>query len=267
MKGQMLRFASELNPFRINSSNYTGPVYDGLTFPPNLFDKPVIDIFNSDFCRPIRIQFDGTVNMFGIKEMHRYVVKLIDFEQCTNASDPTTCPEVDKLDVSRCISASLPANTIFLSKAHFYGSKNETMEEMNVDGFRPTRDKHDSFIYFEPYSGTPFEAVFRIQLNVGALIDPMRVSDDGSELEWTGRRSTRRLLPVLWIEQKINLSEDVMERLRRALSLRDKCAWVIIPIGIGLAILFIVTMELLARRSSKKYKHLPSYTVDQRASR
>src|SRR5690349_9902607 len=126
-KGQVLTFSSELVPFKIDSpSYYVFPIYDGLTYPPKLFDKLSLNIFNSDFCRPIRIQYNRTVTMFEGINMYEYIVKLIDFNNCTNPEDTTTCNEVDKLDVSKCISASLPENTIFLSKAHFYGSTNKT---------------------------------------------------------------------------------------------------------------------------------------------
>ena len=266
-KGQVLAFANENVPFSFNSSPYAFPIYDGLTFVPMLFDKPSMDIFQADFCRPIRVQFNRVISMFGGIDVHEYVIKLVDFDRCTNPADPTTCEEVDKLDVSRCISASLPANTIFLSKAHFYGSTKETMDEMNIDGFRPTRDEHDSFIYFEPYSGTPFQAVFRIQMNVNAMIDPMQMSEYGEDLEPTGRKATRRLLPVFWIEQNITLSKDLMTRLEWVSFIQNIVGWVIIAIAIGLVILFIIIVELLARCSCKKYQHLPSYTVDQRAPR
>ena len=250
-KGQVLAFANENVPFSFSPSPYAFPIYDGLTFVPMLFDKPSMNIFQADFCRPISVKFNRVVSMFGGIDVHEYVIKLVNFEQCTNASDPTTCPEVDKLDVSRCISASLPANTIFLSKAHFYGSKNETMEEMNIDGFRPTRDEHEAFIYFEPYSGTPLRAHHRIQLNVDALIDPMRVSDYGSDLEPTGRRAVRRLLPLIWIDQEVNVDAATIRKLRVVhLALRYG-QWVVMGLAIVLIVLFILIVNIVAMRVAR----------------
>ena len=248
-KGQVLGFGSENVPFSFSTPTpYDFPIYDGLTFVPMLFDKPSMQIFQADFCRPIRAQFNRVVRMFGGIDVHEFVIKLIDFDQCTNASDPSTCPEVDKLDISRCVSASLPANTVFLSKVHFYGASNETMEEMKLAGFTPTRDQHEALIYFEPYSGTPLRAHHRVQMNINAWIDPMRVSPYSSDLEPTGRRAVQRLLPLVWIDQEVNVDDATIRKLRMVhLALRYG-QWVVAIVAILIALAFIGITEMLARR-------------------
>lgn len=47
--------------------------------------------------------------------------------------------------------------------------------------FEPDFDKHESTIYFEPLTGSPIRAQLRIQLNVNAWIDRIRVENDGTE--------------------------------------------------------------------------------------
>ncbi len=131
-KGQVLAFTSENVPFSFSSPDfYNFTIYDGLTFVPMMFDKPSLNIFQPDFCRPINVKFNKVISMFGGIDIHEYVIRLVDFTQCTDPQDINTCPELDKLDVSKCISASIPDNTVFLSKPHFYGSSNETIKEMN----------------------------------------------------------------------------------------------------------------------------------------
>lgn len=49
--------------------------------------------------------------------------------------------------------------------------------------FAPDAEKHESAVYFEPISGTPILARSRIQLNVDAWIDRIKVKDDGNT-EW-----------------------------------------------------------------------------------
>ncbi|CAF4217116.1 unnamed protein product, partial [Adineta steineri] len=166
-KGQVNTFDNDLVDFKISSpSHYSFPVYDGLTYPPMLLDKPILNIFNSDFCAPVLLKFNKVTTMFGTMRLHEYKIKLIDINDCTNLNDTSTCTEVDKLDVSKCVSSSLPEEIIFLSKAHFYGSKDEVIEKMNIDGLKPSSDKHDSTVYFEPYTGTLLQATIRMQLNV-----------------------------------------------------------------------------------------------------
>lgn len=248
-KGQMLQFASELSAFNISqANNYPYSVYDGLTFPVMLSNQPRINLFNSDFCRPVRIEYSGSVSKFGIKTIHKYVLKLIDFNNCSDPKDDKTCPEVDKIDVSKCLSDTLDANTIFLSKAHFFGSSPETVEELKIHGFNASADKHDSVIYFEPNTGTPIQATYRIQLNVAAKVDPMKLDADG-QFEFTFKKSELRTLPVFWIEQRVEVSQATIEKLQKVSKLMEVLSpWVIFPTFMGLAIFVVVIIEVCARR-------------------
>ncbi len=40
--------------------------------------------------------------MFGIDQVHEYVLKLIDAEKCPEMDG--NCPEADKLDITKCFS-------------------------------------------------------------------------------------------------------------------------------------------------------------------
>lgn len=70
--------------------------------------------------------------------------------------------------------AELPEETIFVTKPHMYGHSSTSV---NV-AFSPDADKHESTIYFEPITGTPIRVQSRIQLNVNAWIDRIKVEDD-----------------------------------------------------------------------------------------
>ena len=253
-KGQVLTFASELVPFEIySSSDYPFPVYDGLTYPPMLFDKPILNIFNSDFCKPVLVEFNREVSMFGGINIHEYKLKLIDHDSCTDPADTSTCNEVDRLDVSKCISDSLPEKTILLSKAHFYGSDSQIFEEMNVEGFAPDKDKHGSFIYFEPYTGTPVKVYFRLQINIVATIDPMVLSDDETE-ELKPRKNAKgvkRFFPLAWIDQGVDISDRINKELRKPIFLIEYGQYLVIPFAIVLTIIIIGIIEIVARLSAR----------------
>ncbi|CAF2190046.1 unnamed protein product [Rotaria magnacalcarata] len=197
-KGQIVEFNSESVRFNISSSShYTFPVNNGLTFPTMLFDKPEIYIFNAEFCRPILIQYTKNVSSFGGIKMREDKIKLIDFDHFKNFKNGKSYMEVDKIGISKCISESAPHNTIFLSKAHFYGSSSETIHRTNINGFKPESGNHDSYIYFELYSGTPLKAVYRMQLNIEAIIDPMKQSKNGSGFTSVERKGATRLIPII----------------------------------------------------------------------
>lgn len=251
-KGQVLSFASENVPFSFSSPNaYNFTIYDGLTFVPMLFNKKSMNIFQADFCRPLHVKFNRVLSMFGGIEVHEYVITLIDLQQCTDPTNISTCPELEKLDVSKCISSTLPENTVFLSKPHFYGASDEAMQNMNIEGFTPSRDKHEALIYFEPYSGTPLRAHHRIQLNVDAMIDPMKQSDMGSQLTPVGRRAVKRLLPLVWIDQEVNVNDATLRRFKMVHIALRYGQLIIMLLSVVLIGLIIFIMEFMARRKTK----------------
>lgn len=171
--------------------------------------------------------------MFGINTVHEYVLKLIDADQCPEMNEH--CPEVDKLDITKCFSGMLkqisfnkqflfckfldeiPDETLFLTKPHMYGHNSTST---NV-AFSPDADKHESTIYFEPTTGTPLKAQLRIQLNTNAWIDRIKIDENNAtEYEFTKNkteikknifnnfrpartRAIRRFIPMVWIDQVI----------------------------------------------------------------
>lgn len=254
-KGQVLAFASENVPFAFSSPNhYSFTIYDGLTFIPMLFDKPSMNIFQPDFCRPINVRFNRVLSMFGGIDVHEYVIKFVDFSSCQDPNNISTCQDLDKLDVSKCISSSLPENTIYLSKPHFYGASNETMKEMNIEGLTPTRDQHEALIYFEPYSGTPIRAHHRIQLNIDATVDPMKQSSYSDELEPANKRGVKRLIPLVWIDQEVNIDDATITKLRLVHIAIRSGRWIIMGIAVFLVLLLIIIIELIARRAQRNQR-------------
>ncbi len=55
--------------------------------------------------RPIQLRYNRTVSMFGIEQVHEYVLKLVDADQCPEMDE--NCPEADKLDITKCFSGRL----------------------------------------------------------------------------------------------------------------------------------------------------------------
>lgn len=117
--------------------------------------------------------------MFGIDQVYEYVLKLVDVDQCPQMDE--TCPEADKLDITKCFSDEIPEETLFLTKPHMYGHDSSSTKV----AFTPDFDKHESTIYFEPITGTPLRAQLRIQLNTNAWIDRIKVDENnGTEYEF-----------------------------------------------------------------------------------
>lgn len=64
-----------------------------------------LSFIEMNFCeyfRPVQLRYNRTVSKFGFESLHEYVLKLVDFEKCPKMDE--TCPEADKLDISKCVS-------------------------------------------------------------------------------------------------------------------------------------------------------------------
>ncbi|CAF1519898.1 unnamed protein product [Rotaria sordida] len=107
IKGQMIDFATEYTTFKTTSADWQTDIFDGLTFPPlgNPPNRKIINVFQPDFCRPIQLRYNRTVSAFGFNQLHEYVLKLVDVEKCPEMNE--NCPEVDKLDITKCLSGWL----------------------------------------------------------------------------------------------------------------------------------------------------------------
>ncbi|CAF1099743.1 unnamed protein product [Adineta ricciae] len=264
IKGQMLSFETEYTPFKTKSQDWQTDIFDGLTFPPlgNPPNQKVINVFQPDFCRPVQLRYNRTVSKFGFEMLHEYVLKLVDVEKCPQMDE--NCPEADKLDITKCLSAEIPEETVFLSKPHFYGHNSSST---NVN-FHPNFDKHESTIYFEPISGTPVRAQLRIQLSTNAWIDRLKLNQDGST-EPTRTRAVRRFIPMMWIDQTITLNNETLNRLLRVSTILEKGHYaygslklIYIIIALLSLIAIVVVLELFffnrRRRADKHLLYAPS---------
>ncbi|CAF3481099.1 unnamed protein product [Rotaria socialis] len=253
IKGQMVDFASEYTPFKTSFENWQTTMFDGMTFPilGNPTNRKVINVFQPDFCRPVQLRYNRTVSKFGFPHLHEYVLKLVDVEKCPEMDE--FCPEADKIDITKCLSAEIPAETLYLTKPHLYGHNSSYT---NVD-FKPDFDKHESTIYFEPITGTPIQAQLRIQLNTNAWIDRLTLNPDGST-DPSGTRAVRRFTPMVWIDQKITVNEEAIKTLKTLTVVLEKINYVHQSLNIlytmiafvsVIAILLVVELILLTRRN------------------
>lgn len=266
-KGQVIDFASEYTPFKTEAKEWQTEFFDGMTFPPmgNPPNRRAINVFQPDLCRPIQLRYNRTLSMFGIDQVHEYVLKLVDVEKCPSMDE--NCPEADKLDITRCFSAELPEETIFLTKPHMYGHDSSST---NV-AFTPDATRHESTIYFEPMTGTPLQAQSRIQLNVNAWIDRIKLNDDGST-QPTKSRAVRRLIPMMWIDQTITLNEATANRLklvngilRKGHQVHQSLSFVYILAALLSIIAVIVALELFLwkRQATNSRNHLLDQTFSE----
>lgn len=269
MKGQVVNFATEYSSFMTDANQWKTDFFDALTFPSlgNPPSRKVINVFQADFCRPVQLRYNRTVSMFGFHQLHEYVLKLVDFEKCPEMDE--NCTESDKLDITKCLSAELPEETVLLTKPHMYGHNSSST---NV-AFTPDFDKHESTIYFEPISGTPVRAQLRIQLNTNAWIDRVTIDGDG-EIKTTKSRAVPRFTPMLWIDQTITVDDAPLNRLKRVTKLIHvldnmhqsiKLVFIILALLSVIAIIVVIELFFWNRRRQMNQKSLYRHNEQEKA--
>lgn len=126
-------------------------------------------LFITDFCRTLTLKHDGKFNKHGLKGFKwigddRVFDNGVKYEEAAcwcGAQNITHCPDLRPgvYNASRCSFGS-PA---FVSFPHFYLADPYYRE--HLDGMKPDRAKHETYIALEPTAGIPLEVRARIQIN------------------------------------------------------------------------------------------------------
>lgn len=87
---------------------------------------------------------------------------------------------------------------IYLSFPHFLDADNYYLQQLN--GLKPNRSQHESYIDIEPQTGTPVDFIARIQIDVDVSFARMFFPSVKSIL-----------LPVLWQEFAIHITDEIAQ--------------------------------------------------------
>ena len=156
---------------------------------PHKITPTYVQIFVPQICRSLRFDYEDTVHVSGI----------LGYKFTLGAGvldNGTTIPENECYCAGKCVpsgvfnvSSCRYGLPVYGSLPHFY--KADKFYSQNVDGLKPERSKHESYIVLEPTTGIPIEAALRIQLNM--LLHPIKnimVYEDVPEIYF----------PLFWIE-------------------------------------------------------------------
>ncbi|KAG9509821.1 Scavenger receptor class B member 1, partial [Fragariocoptes setiger] len=204
--------------------------FDGATngevFPPIEDNQDSIRLFQPDFCRVWRLDYNQTH-----KHPSGLVVKrfLANSEILRNSSDfaPNICYYSKK---STDPPPARPVNIrhewpsgvftlapcrfnapVFMSMPHFLDADPYYLK--TVDGLSPSRSKHEFYMDVEPTTGTPINLAARVQLNV-AINKPSGLV--------RFRNMPEIIFPIFWQELSVNLTEDIYDRLLMAANKPDE---------------------------------------------
>lgn len=139
-----------------------------------------------------------------------------------------------------------PAAPLILTNPHMY--KAHEKYTANIEGLNPDREKHYTFIDVEPYTGIPLRGGKRVQFNV--LLRPVGLIKFFENYK-------PQLMPVFWLEEGIELNDEMLEllddELYDTLKLLTIIVWVIVGAGLGIGIVMVAWLgyRIKAKRSSK----------------
>nr|ALR72544.1 sensory neuron membrane protein SNMP2 [Colaphellus bowringi] len=184
---------------------------DSTIYPPHVTKSTKLDIFSTDICRTVQIRYKGTGTYqgdsgyyFGIDENTFRPATPSPENDCyciqqTMAPDgEPSCFLDGVVDVYPCFGAP-----ILLSFPHFlYADESYLDGVIGIDP--PNSSIHEIFLLIEPNTGTPLQGMKRIQLNV--VLRPVEFVEYTANLPST-------VLPLIWIEEGVNLSQDLLDKL------------------------------------------------------
>ncbi|XP_047038904.1 scavenger receptor class B member 1-like [Helicoverpa zea] len=192
---QLPGFDPDVCPDRIFGST------EGVMYAQRLTKQDVLKYWRKTVCKLMPLYFDSELTMHNVP-LYRYNLSENVFDRVTNGTDCyDTVPSLHQglSDASKCY-FDFP---MVVSFPHFYTGG--VPKDQFVTGLKPDRLKHNSFVILEPYTGTPFEAVARMQSN-------LRVHDlSGFDEKFAKLSNT--VIPLFWAEYH---QEGLPAKIRRA---------------------------------------------------
>lgn len=179
---------------------------NGELMPPLKPGQDFVEVFNPDFCRSFRMQYDGRTSKFGIS-LEQFVAPETTFQNGENYS-ANACFDTKRelrsgvMDLGPC-QHDLP---VALSFPHFYMADPHYLEQ--VEGLQPNGSLHRFQLTLEPKLGLTVSLRGRIQLNM-----ILKKNSDIKGLD----NIPELVYPVLWQEIHIELDKSLADYLKGTL--------------------------------------------------
>ncbi|XP_022913485.2 sensory neuron membrane protein 2-like [Onthophagus taurus] len=210
---------------------------DSSIYPPYIEEEDEFDIYSTDICRVVRLEYKREEEYKGVTGQRRHLKQ----DTLTNTgSNSCFCTKYTAtlegsrdeclpngfVDLFTCLKAS-----VILSFPHFLWADKDTAA--TVTGLTPDEDKHITFVNVEPGTGYPLQGSKRVQFNM--ILRPIKGIDMTQTL-------TPAMVPLIWIDEGVELTDDLIDELDEKylskLVLVDAVTWTLIAVGIVLFLVF-----------------------------
>ncbi|KAH9495206.1 Lysosome membrane protein 2 [Bulinus truncatus] len=222
---------------------------DGTIYPPFIDKAETKYLFSSDLCRSLGMDFTKDVTVKEI-DLARFVAPDIMFGNVTtnpyNAGFCTpndTCLPSGLLNVSTCRSGA----PVIMSMPHFLGCDPDIVN--SIDGLKPSREDHQSYIDIEPITGVAMNVGKRLQINTY-----IHHIDGFSALKHI---KVPIFMPILWLNESAVISDqdasDFRSQLLDKITLTVAVKYGLIALG-SFMILCVVVAVVIMRLKRKCQK-------------
>ncbi|XP_050304666.1 sensory neuron membrane protein 2-like [Anthonomus grandis grandis] len=230
---------------------------DATIFHPGIKENEDLWVYNTDICRTIKLGYVNSNETYkgitGIRfEASKRIFRpstLLEENDCycskatTDETGTARCYLDGVFDLKPCIGAA-----ILLSQPHFLNADAKYLNNTG-QGLQPDHDKHGIYLLIEPNTGTPLEAMKRVQLN-----SVLKKQSFLSSL--TPQEMHEGVFPILWLEEGVQLPQNLIDLLNDMYSTPVKiataCKYALIA---TFAALFTGCMFLIFRKSFCRNKH------------
>jgi len=210
---------------------------DGMAYSPNIDKDTDVWLFNDQLCRSIWLSFKQEVNIQGIKTYQ--FSPSPDVFSMSNPNNYCYCPTVrdcaiavpendtwDMSECNECIDGLLSLQgcqgaPVIMSTPHFLDA--DPALALAIDGIKPVKEKHVTYLNLEPMTGMPLQAHKRIQISV-----PLRPST-----HFTCMTDAREnVFPLVWVDEGADIDDENIKKAKKMLV----TPFLAVDIGVGVMI-------------------------------
>ncbi|XP_056138966.1 lysosome membrane protein 2a isoform X2 [Lampris incognitus] len=240
----------EMTWWSSNQSNMINGT-DGAVFHPLLSRDELLYIFAADLCRSIHLAYVKDVEVKGI-QAYRFAppsdVLMSPKDNPTNAGfcvPAGDCLGTGVLKVSVCREGA----PIVVSFPHFYQADEKYITA--IDGLRPNKEEHETYLDLQPTTGVPIRACKRAQLNI--ILKRIQGFPKTKFINET-------IFPIMFVNETAIIDDESASQMRTLLLIVTLVSnFPLLIVGMGLILLLVLVVLFCRNRQKKTAKDDTAY--------